>query len=510
MGAVEMGTLAGAGGALPDARSRARRIVARLLLAAMPLALAYAALIVVTMVTTSFQNRALDFTPYYAAAAALRDHPGADIYDRAVLLRAAAEHPGCLLWPGAVYLYPPLLAIVLVPLTYLPYDAAFHWWMALNLALWVACVGLLAYWLHVIWYGARAGEAHQSERPRPAGAGLRERVRRLMRGEPDGRELAVLLAVAVAVPAWPVLEGLLMGQVHLLVLFLLLAVPLLVRRGHPLAAGGLLALAVMIKLLPVVLLLYYAARGRQRVVLGAVLGTALLLAGTVLAEGVPLLLNAGATLGELSSRQDWYANQALAHAPALLAAAFGIGAGTAVALAGRITLALAALLFGWMLLAVWRMRRSANERAEAASREDDVAELLGYGWAVCSMVILTPLVWPHFDTWLLCPLVFCLGYALRVRRAAGPRRLPGWTLPLLVVIYALTVLPWSAAFDTTAPAAGPHLLGVALSAVLLLLHPASAAMLWGIAGWMMLCANRASARAAQVPATNTKTQPTSA
>jgi Glycosyltransferase family 87 len=487
MSAVEVGTL-------PGASSRARRIVALLLLAAMPLALAYAVLIVVAMVTTSFQNRALDFTPYYAAAAALHDNPGANIYDRAVLLRAAAEHPGCLLWPGAVYLYPPLLAIVLVPLTYLPYDAAFHWWMALNLALWVACVGLLAYWLHVIWYGARAGEGVQSERLSSAGASLRERVRRLMCGEPDGRTLAVLLAVVVAVPAWPVLEGLLMGQVHLLVLFLLLSAPLLVRRGHPLSAGGLLALAVMIKLLPVVLILYYAAQGRRRVVLGALLGTALLLAGTVLTTGVPLLLDAGATLGELSSRQDWYANQALAQAPALLAAAFGVGAGAAGALAGRITLALAALIFGWMLLGLWRMRRTAYERGEAASREDDVAELLGYGWAVCSLVILTPLVWPHFDTWLLCPLVFCLGYALREWRAAGPRRLPGWTLPLLIVTYVLTFLPWSAAFDTTAPAAGPHLMGVALSALLLLLHPASAVVLWAIAGWMMLRAYRASTR----------------
>ena len=104
MSTIELGDPAIA--APPHAASRARRLASRLLLALLPLLLAYVLALIAATATTSFQGRALDFTPYYAAAAALRDNPAANIYDRAVLLRAAAKHPGCLLWPGAAYLRP--------------------------------------------------------------------------------------------------------------------------------------------------------------------------------------------------------------------------------------------------------------------------------------------------------------------------------------------------------------------------------------------------------------------
>ncbi len=501
--AVARATIGGAG--------PARRLASRLLLALMPLVLAYAAILIFATATTTFQDRALDFTPYYAAAAALRDNSAANIYDRAVLLRAAAEHPGCLLWPGAAYLYPPLLAILLVPLTYLPYDAAFHLWMALNLALWAICAALLAYWLHALWRGHSPAtpvldspanrppisaadrdspwpEGQEADKPQRSPQTLRRELsalaQQLLRGEADDQTLAVLLAVALSAFTWPVLEGLLMGQVHLLVLLLLLLTPLLVRRGHPLAAGGLLALAVMIKLLPIVLIVYFATRGRWRVVLGAALASALLLSFTVLATGLPLLKDAAVALGEVSARQGWYGNQALGQLPALLAAAFGWGDGSLVTLAGWITLALAALASTWVLLATRRAHLPA----------DDTAELLGYGWAICAMLLLAPLVWIHYNAWLLLPLILCLGYALNVRRQ-GVRRLPKWLLPLLAILYALIFLPWSASIDALPLGAGPHLLSVALIPLALLLHPLSALALFLLAGWMLLREHRMSERA---------------
>jgi hypothetical protein len=478
---------------------QARRLATRLLLALMPLVLAYAATLIFAAATTSFQGRALDFTPYYAAAAALRDNPAANIYDRAVLLRAAAEHPGCLLWPGAAYLYPPLLAILLVPLTYLPYDAAFHLWMALNLALWAVCAALLAYWLHALWRGhvatSPAPEAASGQvpvavpaqhSPRSSGQDAENRTRRwpsheilrartvlLLHGEADDQTLAVLLAVPLAVLTWPVLEGLLMGQVHLLVLLLLLLAPLLIRRGHPFIAGSLLALAVMIKLLPIILIAYYATRGRWRVVLGAALASALLLGVTLLVTGPPAFVNAAVTLGEVSARQGWYGNQALAQLPALLAAAFGWGNAPLVTLAGQITLALTALACARLLLATRRSRPPA----------DDTAELLGYGWAICAMLLLAPLVWIHYNAWLLLPLALCLAHALRARRT-GARPLSRRTLPLLATLYALIFLPWSAAIDTLPLGAGPHLLGVALVPLALTLHPLSVLALFLLAGWL--------------------------
>src|SRR5690349_23024456 len=81
-----------------------------------------------------------DFRPYFAAALALRDNPSANIYDLHVLRAAALAHGAPP--PVAIYLYPPLLAVLLLPLTLLPPPAAITAWTLLNLLLEPACIAL--------------------------------------------------------------------------------------------------------------------------------------------------------------------------------------------------------------------------------------------------------------------------------------------------------------------------------------------------------------------------------
>lgn len=452
-----------------------RRLVARLSLVAMPLVAVYAALIVFEALTTSFYNRQLDVAMYYSAAAALHANPAANIYDPAVLAQSVHQHAGCALWPGANYLYPPLLAVFFEPLTALPCAQAIRFWMLCNLGLWALCTMLLVYWLHTLL-------------PPPPLA-LRKRLLNWLHGEPDGLLLAAMGVVALSVLAWPVLQGLLMGQVHLLLLAVLLVVPLLVRRRLYVAAGMLLAFAAMLKLLPALLIVYYLLCGRRRVVLGAVVGLALLCGVILVTVRMPVLLGTRAIFDSGSYLQAWSDNEALSHAPLWLAVESGASVGASLAaMAGQVLLALTALLFGGGLLLVWRTGRySPASPAAGRTDRDDITELLGYGWAVCAMLLLSPLVWLHYNTWLLLPYVLCGGYLLCERSAPGSaKRYRSIALPILLVAGVLLFLPWSLPVDGPTYAAGPFVEHIAVRPLLMLLHPLAVVALWAIAGWIYL------------------------
>jgi hypothetical protein len=95
---------------------------------------------------------------------------------------------------------------------------------------------------------------------------------------------ALILALVLALPY--IHSGVTLGTVGLLLLFLIVATWFLVQRGHEWIAGLTLGLATLIKLLPLVLMLFFLIRGRWRVTLSA--------AATALALGVGSSL---ATLG---------------------------------------------------------------------------------------------------------------------------------------------------------------------------------------------------------------------
>jgi hypothetical protein len=481
MSRIHVGKGSGAVIARGSDAGRGRRAVARVIPLVIALVATYALLVVVAMVTTSFNGRQLDFSVYYAAEAALRANPLANIYDPSVLASAARALPGCKFWPGAAYPYPPLLAVLMLPLGALPFDAAVHVWMLFNLALWAVDTALLVYWLRVLLSEGTAGAVGD-------GLSWRRRMANVMRGQADGPTMAAIGVVAVSVLAWPLLQGLLMGQVHVLLLFLLLCIPLCVRRNRPSLAGTLLALAIMIKVLPLLLLAYYLARGRWRLVLSAVAVSLFLLGATWLVVGAPTLFHAQAIFGSgyhFASSPD---NLALAQAPVWLAAALGSHTAMLADGLGRGLIALIGILFAGGLVVVWHMARAAGDpRRLQNDTAAETTELLGYGWAICAMLLLSPLVWLHYYTLLLLPFVVCVGYVLRERRRMRMPK-PGFlrtALVLLLVAGSLMYLPWSLGIDVSAIAAGPHLAGIALNPLLILLQPASVALLWCVAGWLV-------------------------
>src|SRR5262249_53283940 len=190
---------------VPGGGDRAiRRSASYFMLVLLAAAAAYAMLILVAMATTNFNGRPLDFSVYYAASAALHDNPHANIYDASVLAGCVSAHPGCVLWRGAAYPYPPLLAILMEPLAAMPYDAAVHAWMLINLALWAIGTALLAFWLRLLLSRGGADASAQ------VGADRRQWLARLLRGEADSVTVSTICVITLSIMAWPVLQGLLM------------------------------------------------------------------------------------------------------------------------------------------------------------------------------------------------------------------------------------------------------------------------------------------------------------
>jgi len=173
-----------------------------------------------------------DFDTYYAAAQALRFDHSADIYRVATLNQVAQAHGLCahtghFLPP---YVYPPLLAILLEPLTLLPCGSAATLWLLLNAALWAAATLLLADVLARRWPGRRLA--------------------------------ATTLVTLISLGCLPAYYGLFLGQVHLLMLAGFALTLWLVERDRPALAGAALVIIALIKLIPALLLVAYLLRGR--------------------------------------------------------------------------------------------------------------------------------------------------------------------------------------------------------------------------------------------------------
>ncbi|HET9110625.1 MAG TPA: glycosyltransferase family 87 protein [Ktedonobacterales bacterium] len=325
-------------------------------------------------------SHAYDFDSYYAAAQALRFDHSANIYLSATLAHSErayglCAHTGHFVPP---YVYPPLLAILLEPLTLLPCANAAVVWLLLNAALWAVATLLLADVLARRWPGRRLA--------------------------------ATTLMSAVSLGFLPAYYGLFLGQVHLLVLVGVALALWLVERGRERLAGASLAVVTIIKLFPAMLVMYYLARRRWRLVGVAVgVGVALLVVMVVgsspatVAESLP----AGAAL--VGGKLPTGVNEALI---AIIPSALR-----------PVGLALAALIGLTWLVVVWR-------------RGGD--DLLGFGWTLCAMLLVSPLVWSFYLVWL-AP-AYCACYA-----TLGARPLVGWRSRAawigLVTLYGIMVLP---------------------------------------------------------------------
>ena len=255
----------------------------------------------------------------------------------------------------------------------LPCASATYLWHAVNIVLWVVCTILLARQADAInrWYA--------------------------------------LIIVALVATFAPLLQGMIIGQVHLIILASCLVASALVQRARPgseYLAGAALAFGAYIKYFPAFLVLYYLLRGRWRVPVGAAVAAVVLGAAQVLVVGPNLFFEAfrsseQSVQGQV--RSIW-----------------------AMAIPGG--LAIAVLVFvGFVTGMLYAQRRGGGD------------EQVGVGWALCTMLLISPLVWWFYLTWLLPAFVACLTMALRSRRRLSDIRRWGPLAPLALAYLLVLV-----------------------------------------------------------------------
>ena len=326
----------------------------------------------------------IDFYDYYFAAQAVRDHPRANLYEGATggnpqLTSApaqsalAAEARAAGIQDTELYLYPPLLADLLTPFAHLPAHMAAALWRALNLALVLLAMALLAPLLRV----------------------------RLLSGE-------FALLAAAAYWFWPVHEAVSDGQVTIVLLALWAFAVTAYARGR--VALSALALATALKVTPLAILplfLLWKERRWLAMYFSTLLGlTALMAAGNgpenlrlfavaigAMGQGIPALANKS-----LTSLTAWIfygkvftlstARAAMGGSPWLLRLA-------AKALSG-------AFFLGCLVL-VWRARRRMDPSAKAVV-------LAVFALVLCC---IAPVSWRHGYTVALLPLAMLWARALR-------------------------------------------------------------------------------------------------
>ncbi len=287
-----------------------------------------------------------DFGMYYAAAMLLRHNPHGDIYSASALLEATKSYGGCPQLIPPQYVYPPLLAIALEPITLLPCAHALVVWTLFNALLWALSAAIMVDLLRRYWADNRLG--------------------------------VWALVITGSVAFWPAYRGLFLGQTHLLLLFLMLVGIWLERNERPWLAGAALVCAALVKPLPALLLLYYLVRGKWTVMGGALITGAALLALMLVGSGAATV--AGSVSAALHSA-DVQAHPGQDEALSIVAEPYGV--------------ALVILAFG-VYMVVLALRRNGDNA-------------LGAAWTLCSMLLFSPVVWAFYFIWLLPVLVICLG-----------------------------------------------------------------------------------------------------
>ncbi len=336
--------------------------------------------VVTTLVSHSYADGnapGFDFLAYYNAAWALRT--GHNIYSITDPQYVAAlfHQPNA----GTSYLYPPLLAALLVPSTMLPYSAALIGWFVILFAAWIATAFLLRSILQHI-----TGETW------------------------------TLFVFGVVLSCGPVMAGFQLGQASVLVLFGFCLVLWLDLKGHAQWLGFTLALLGWIKLYPLILLPYYAARGRKDVVKSSVLWLILLGIPQFLLIGWSGFRNMVVTILGFSTKSNDWQNQSLRVAPTRLLALMGVT--TPNFIGGVIALAIAAVT----VYGVWRCRTFG----------DTWSHVLGFCWSICALVLVIPVTWDHYYAWLIPACVFGIAYCFT-------HAVSRWTLVLMSIGFLATV-----------------------------------------------------------------------
>ncbi len=420
----------------------------------------------------------IDFSTFFAAALALRDNAHANIFDLHTLQVVAAAHGARV--PQYLYIYPQVLAILLIPLTLLPYDAALVVWRLMSLVLWLAGAGILVRWS--LRYCAPSMDASS----RPTSEQERTGTHR-----PSDRQLFVAsCALLLSLAYFPLAYGVHEGQVVSLLFFLMLLAAFLSVR-HPRLVGGLLALALWIKVYPVVLVGYFFLTKQWRVVRSAVMWTLAIGAGTLLfvgGHGMSLLVKGIVSNGNTMGRIPW--NVTAMNVPLWIFASIGVPGGSMPRLLGY---ALAATIGGIFVAALVYVQRvgprvSSGDITTQHKAAVPVLGLLGCSWAMCTTVVLSPVTWVHTYAWLLPSVIVCLGVTfrwwLKLRHNLRAQiRGAGLLLALLVAYAAVSAPPH---YYDASLSLEQILAHHPLNLMLQLFHPVGALMLWGINGHLLL------------------------
>jgi hypothetical protein len=215
--------------------------------------------------------------------------------------------------------------------------------------------------------------------------------------------MRLLAAWALLLLCNPVRHQILQGQLNLVLLALIVGAWALERSDRPLLAGALLGLAAAVKLFPGFLLVYYAMRGRWRVVLGggatAVVATAL----TVLVVGVEAYrVYFHDVVPHVARYRDWWVNASLL---GLWSKLFEANSGHVLPLVRSPCLYGAALVGSLILVGAVLLRATRSARSRP---EHD----LTFSLAVISMLLIGPIIWDHALVLLLVP-VAVLGLHFR-------------------------------------------------------------------------------------------------
>jgi Glycosyltransferase family 87 len=432
--------------------------------------------------------RQVDFSIYYAAAVALSRNPSADIYHLSVLQSAARLQPGALM-PQFPYLYPPLFAELLRPLSYMSAQFAATIWIVLNLACWLACVALLTAWMAL----AVAPEARPQATAWPkTPAGAMRWACSWWHALPAGGKVAVCATACAGLTYEPLRHVVVLGQTSSFVLICILGIPLLAKRGALSAAGVALALAVVLKILPVLLITYFAAIRNWRVVAITLLCIAAATVTTA-ALGVPVAEMMQGVLRNTGVQESLFNNMSLLHAPTWTAAEFGGGPSALALAAGYGLIACVGTVFVGAMTLFWRWPKEATSRLMPA---DGDAGWLGYGYAAATLTLVSPVTWQHYDVWLLPAAVWCLGLCIRLvsqrkRNREGHSFLELYAICALVTGYVLTMdaLPFNLD-SVSAFSIVPLVAGVPLRPLLMLLRPLGAVLVWTTAGLLLYRALR--------------------
>lgn len=331
-----------------------------------------------TSVQHLFLSGFVDFDAYYTAALVLRERE--DPYERSAAfirenenraLIAAATRAGTIHSHDAYehvhpYIYPPILAFLLIPLSFASNDVAESVWLLFN-------VGLVAASLVVLARACRLA---------------------------PGPYLA--LGVVLALGFHAVGETLALGQVNVLVAFLVFAAIARFLGGHTASSSALLALSIAIKLQPALLLGYFLLIRRFRYVAACLAWVVVLHVPVVLWLGPdPFLTFFRDVMPHLTAGVSVNINQSLPALVMRLADVLGVAGSPAV---------------------VWVTRAAAVAVLAATVSLMRLAEpdhLYNLGLATVALLIISPVTWNSHLVMLLLPLFYVLK-AIEAGRVRAP------------------------------------------------------------------------------------------